>query len=104
MSITNVVPIKRASTFGAACTYTPEQGGPNDLTGVTITSDIRDAKGKVYVCDVVLIDPTHFKITYDQSSLWAIGTAYWDIRFSKEGVVFYSDTVLLDIIPQVTIS
>lgn len=104
MSITNVVPIKRASTFGAACTYVPEPNQQPDLTGVTITSDIRDSKGKLFVNNVVVTDPTHFNVTNDQTALWALGSAYWDIRFSKNGVVFYSDTVLLNIIPQVTIA
>ena len=104
MSNTNVVTIKRASTFGAACTYVPEQGGPADLTGVTITSDIRDSKGKVSTNTVVVIDPTHFNITNDDSSAWSLGSGYWDIKFSKNGVVFYSDTVIINIIPQITIS
>ena len=55
---TQIVTFKRASTFGASCTYTPETGGPADLTGVSIASDVRDANGKIYACAVTVIDPT----------------------------------------------
>ena len=100
---TQIVTFKRASTFGASCTYTPETGGPADLTGVSIASDVRDANGKIYACAVTVIDPTHFSISYDNTSGWALGSAYWDIRFSTNGVVFFSDTVVLNIINNVTV-
>ena len=100
---TSVVNFKRASTFGASCTYTPETGGPPDLNGISIASDVRDANGKIYSCSVDVLDPTHFNISYENTSGWALGSAYWDIRFSESGVVFFSDTVVLNIINNVTI-
>jgi hypothetical protein len=33
---------------------------------------------------------------------WATGTARWDIKFSNNGSVFYSETMRLDVIGQVT--
>jgi len=34
---------------------------------------------------------------------WAIGTARWDIKFTQGTTIFYSDTMRLDIIGQVTV-
>ena len=100
---TQIVNFKRASTFTAGCTYSQDLGGPPDLTGVSIASDVRDANGKIYSCAVTITDPTHFTISYDNTSGWGLGSAYWDIRFLKDGVVFFSDTVVLNIINNVTI-
>jgi hypothetical protein len=98
-----VITFKRATTFGASCTYTPEAGGPTNLDGVTVTSDIRDANRKVYTTTVTKTSPTTFTVYYGDTSVWAVGTAYWDLKFSQNGIVFFSDTVLMDIINNVTI-
>ena len=100
---TQVIPFKRATTFYATCTYQPETGGPSDLSGLTITSDIRDANGTIYSCTVAINNSNQFSVSYADSSNWAIGTAYWDIKFSNNGVVFFSDTIVLNIIKNVTI-
>lgn len=100
---TQIVTFKRATTFVASCTYTPDSGGRPNLTGVTITSDIRDANRKVYISTVNVTSPTTFTITYDNTSDWSVGSAYWDIRFSENGVVFFSDTVVLNIINNITV-
>jgi hypothetical protein len=34
---------------------------------------------------------------------WAVGTARWDIKFANNDSVFYSDTMRLDIVGQVTV-
>ena len=97
-----VINWKRASTFGATVTYTPETGWPTNLTGVTVTSDIRDANRKLYTCTVVITSPTTFTVTNSSTDLWAVGSAYWDIRFTKDGTVFFSDTVVINVIDNVT--
>ena len=102
MSTTNVIPYKRTSTFGASCEYVPEAGGPTNLDGITITSDIRDASGKLYTCTVVVTSSTTFTVSLSDTSKWAIGSAYWDIRFSQNGVIFFTDTVVLSVCNNVT--
>jgi len=98
-----VITYKRASTFGATCTYTPESGGPPNLNGLTITSDIRDANGRIYSCTVTVTSPTTFTVFYGDTSGWALGSAYWDIRFTNNGIIFFSDTVVLNVINNITI-
>jgi hypothetical protein len=38
------------------------------------------------------------------TSSWSTGTASWDIRFSLDGTVFYTVTMRLNVIGQVTLS
>lgn len=99
---TQIVQFKRVSTFAATCTYTPYESGPPNLDGLTITSDVRDSANRIYNCSVEIISPTIFTITYSDTSNWNLGSAYWDIRFAKNGVIFFSDTVVLSIVNNVT--
>jgi hypothetical protein len=53
---------------------------------------------------VVAGDFLSFTANYVGSTAdWAIGTARWDIKFTQGATVFYSDTMRLDIIGQVTV-
>ena len=101
---TTVIEFKRGTSFGAVCTYTPEAGGPANLTGVTISSSIRDSAHKLYSLTVTTTSPTTFTLSYaGDSSDWWLGTAYWDIRFSYgAGSVFYTQTLILNVIPNIT--
>lgn len=93
---------KKGQTFNAVATYTPEEGWPTDLSGVTILTSLKDSRGLLFPFDVTLDSTTQFTARSDETEKWHAGTAYWDIRFTKDDVVFYSDTVLLTIIPNVT--
>jgi hypothetical protein len=101
---TDTFNFKRGQTFGASCVYVPEAGGPSNLDGVTITSDIKDAHGSVFPTTVTITDPTHFTVRYNDTSSWRTGTAYWDLRFAISDVVFYSETIVINVIPQVTLA
>ena len=100
----NTVIFKRGSSFAASCVYTPEEGGPANLAGITVTSTIIDANKASYDLTVEmgmsLLDFTAYYI--GDTSGWATGTARWDIRFSEGTTVFYSETMRLDVIGQVT--
>ena len=102
MSITKTFDFKKGSSFGAEGVYTPETGGPTNLTGVTIESSIRDSRNNIYTLSVTIIDSTHFALSYDLTDDWALGSAFWDLKFSKDGVVFYSDTVVINVLKNVT--
>jgi hypothetical protein len=100
----NTVTFKRGTSFAASVDYTPETGGIPDLDGVTVTSAIIDAERNEYDLTVVVAgDGLSFTATYAGSTAnWAIGTARWDIKFLNGDSVFYSETMRLDIIGQVT--
>ena len=60
--------------------------------------------------DQVVIDVTiagdglSFTAVYSgDTGSWGIGTARWDIKFLQGTTVFYSDTMRLDVIGQVTV-
>jgi hypothetical protein len=100
----NTVTFKRGTSFGASVVYTPEVGGLANLIGVTVTSTIIDAdRNEFDLVVVVAVNGLSFTATYpDSTSDWGIGTARWDIKFSNGGSVFYSETMRLDVIGQVT--
>jgi len=101
MSCTTI-DFKKGQTFNGVATYAPEAGWPADLSGVAIESALLDARNKKHYFDITLNSPTVFTMRSDVTEEWHVGTAYWDIKFSEGGVVFYSETVRLAIIPNVT--
>jgi hypothetical protein len=100
----NTVTFKRGTSFEAATVWNPEVGGLANLIGVTVTSTIIDAdRNEFELVTVVAGNGLSFTATYAGSTAdWAVGTARWDIKFSNNGSVFYSDTMRLDVIGQVT--
>ena len=103
MSTTSVT-FKRGTSFAGTCTYTPDAGGPATITSVTITSDIITSDGSVYPTTITKAgNGLSFVVRYTgDSGSWALGTARWDIKFINAGAVFYSETMRLNIIDQVT--
>jgi hypothetical protein len=101
----NTVTFKRGTSFEAAVVYTPEAGGLANLIGVTVTSTIIDAdRNEFELVTVVAGNGLSFTADYVGSTAdWAIGTARWDIKFTQGTTIFYSDTMRLDIIGQVTV-
>jgi len=102
----NTVTFKRGTNFGSSTVFTPEPPPAiQDLIGVTVTSTIIDADRNEYELTVVVAgNGLSFTADYVGSTAdWAIGTARWDIKFTQGTTVFYSDTMRLDIIGQVTV-
>jgi hypothetical protein len=102
----NTVTFKRGTSFAASCAYAPSEGAPADLLGTTVTSTIVDAgRGSYDLVVTIANDGMSFTAIFDgDTSSWATGTASWDIRFAYEGVIFYTVTMRLNVIGQVTLS
>jgi len=102
----NTVTFKRGTNFGSSTVFTPEAPPAiQDLTGVTVTSTIVDADRNEYELTVVVAG-NFLSFTADfvgSTADWAIGTARWDFKFTQGTSIFYSDTMRLDIIGQVTV-
>lgn len=97
------VTFKRGTTFAATCTYTPATGGPANLLTTTVSSDIIDASGSTYPTTITMAgNGLSFVAAYDPTEAWTLGGARWDVKFATAGVVYYSDTMRLNIIDQVT--
>ena len=98
------IAFKQGTSFGANCVYTQDQGGPADLTGITIQSAIRDAGYNYYPLTVTVTSPTTFTLTYPTTTIqWVTGTAYWDIEFSYGvGSVFLTQTIQINVLQSIT--
>jgi len=101
----NTVTFKRGTSFEASVVYTPEAGGLANLIGVTVTSTIIDADRNEFELTVVVAgDGLSFTAIYaGDTAAWSVGTARWDIRFANNDSVFYSETMRIDVIGQVTV-
>jgi hypothetical protein len=101
----NTVTFKRGTSFEASVVYAPEVGGLANLIGVTVTSTIIDADRNEFDLTVTVAgDGLSFTAVYPgDTGSWGIGTARWDIKFLNNDSVFYSDTMRLDVIGQVTV-
>lgn len=93
---------KQGQSFIGTATYTPEAGWPANLSGVTIYSALLDARNKKHYFTVEIQSPTVFTMAYPNTQDWNHGTAYWDIQFIQGNTVFYSETIRLNILPNVT--
>lgn len=100
----NTVTFKRGTSFAASCAYSPSAGAPANLLGTTITSTIIDSQYNHYDLTVTIAaGGMSFTAVYPaDSSTWAIGLAKWDVRFEYGGTVFYTTTMRLDVIGEVT--
>ncbi len=104
MTCSTSVTFKRGTTFAGTVTYTPEAGGPANLLSTTVTSNIIDAGNNTYPCTITMAgNGLSFVASYSPTSAWTIGSARWDIKFAYGTTVFYSETMRLNIIDQVTV-
>ena len=97
---------KRGSTFSATATWTPVAGGLANLSGCTVTSDVKDAAGDLQAL-TVSVDGTHLIVTLTATAAstaeWTVGPARWDIRVLQAGgTVFYTETKQITVVPEVT--
>jgi len=103
MTCSTSVTFKRGTTFAATVTYTPEAGGPANLLTTTVTSSVIDYSGAVYPLTITMAgDGLSFVASFSPTDAWALGSSRWDIRFAYGSTVFFSQTLRLNIIDQVT--
>jgi hypothetical protein len=100
----NTVTFKRGTSFGESVVWNPDAGGLANLIGVTVTSTIIDSDRNEFELVVTVAgNGLSITATYNGSTAdWGVGTARWDIKFSNAGSIFYSETMRLDVIGQVT--
>lgn len=103
-----IAPFKRGDTFSLACTWKVDNT-PTDITGLTITSQIRASSGALIVeLRVVAENQTTNPGKYalvpvnPDTHLWPIGDAYCDIQVDDQGVDRSSETFLIPIIEDIT--
>lgn len=94
---------KQGDTFLAACAYVDAAGDPVPLTGVEVTSAVRDGC-RPYGLAVTLADqataPGQYQVEGD--GCWPVGSLAWDIQYVRDGIVFSSETRTICVAPDVT--
>ena len=94
---------KQGQDLGWTVVYTPETGWPTNLAGVTITSDLVDFNKVRHSTTVTKnVDNLSFTMTAETPT-WAIGVGELDIKMSSGGVVWYTDTIKINVIKHVTL-
>lgn len=103
MTCSTSVTFKRGTTFAGTVTYTPETGGPANLLTTTVTSSIIDYANNTYPCTITMaVDGLSFVASVPDTTKWTLGNARWDIKFAYSTTIFYSETMRLNVIDQVT--
>ena len=103
MTCSTTVTFKRGTTFAATVTYTPEAGGPANLLTTTVTSNIIDSDDNTYPCTITMAgNGLSFVASVASTTNFSLGNARWDIKFAYGTTIFYSETMRLSVIDQVT--
>lgn len=101
---------KRGATLSYACALTDDAGDPVDLTGYTVTAEVRSsARELVSTADVTLADqgtdPGVFTIEADAADTadWEAGALLrFDVRIESASRVDYTETVEIRVVDRMT--
>jgi hypothetical protein len=88
--------IKQGMTFIFSAQYADENNAPKPLTGITLTSQIRDRNSFVAEIDVNIIDANAgtVEFTFNGSTIqWPPGMLYWDVRIFENSIYTATETV-----------
>jgi len=98
-----ITQFKKGSTFNPQCTMEASGSLPN-LIGVTVTSSVKTSNNITHNAVVTIPNPSvlAFSVRIDDSLDFGIGLAQWDIKFVKDGIVFYTETIQLNIVKNIT--
>ena len=96
---------KAGSTFKATYLYNRIEDYPLDLTGATVTSEIRSPVGVLLATMVVTLDADNLTATgiVADTSTWAAGTYQYDFKVVWPDLrITYSPTITLKVEPHIT--
>lgn len=89
--------VRRPATFKRNCTYVPSQDEPATLAGVDVLCGIETSDDQYHPITVTVSgDNIHFTLHADTSN-WSLGTAEMDIRFSTNGVVWFTQIIEVEV-------
>lgn len=98
----------RGATFKKLCTYKDNDGSAQNITSVTIRSQIRDVDG-VLIASVIItklpqVNPTigqYFMVVQDTAN-WPVGNALMDIEYTQSSDISITERVVMVIKEQIT--
>lgn len=95
--------VKRTSTFYVRVIYNPREGELPTLATVSLKSSVKTKDNQVHELTLVKSgDGLSFTVQGDTSN-WALGCGAWDIRFSADGLKWFSQTYPIEVEPNITI-
>ena len=103
-----IVNFKRGDTFEAAVRLRDDMGALVDLVAGSITcaSQIRDSEDvliqQLSVANDTVPTGKVLSATAVQTASWPVGQLFWDVQWSKDGKVFSTDTLTIDVEKDVT--
>jgi hypothetical protein len=97
-----MIQVKRTATYAIRGVYTPRPGYPADLSGTTIACDVKLSDGQ-YKAVAVTLEPDNLTFTLRADTLyWTTGIGKSDIKFSANGVVWFTETFEVEVEPNIT--
>jgi len=96
---------KAGSSFKATYAYTRIEEYPLDLTGATVTSEIRSPVGVLLATMTVTLSVDNLTATgiVADTSTWESGTYQYDFKVVWPDLrITYSPTMILKVVPHVT--
>lgn len=94
--------IKRTASYKLRGEYETRPGYPADLSGSTVTCDVLLSDGQ-YKAVAVAIDPDNLRFTLTADTQhWTLGVGQSDIRFSQNGLVWFTETFDIEVVKNIT--
>lgn len=100
--------LKRGDTFSLGCVSYSADKIPEDLTDVSIRSQIRSAGSSKYIAELIVAKsdqveyPGEFSVTWDDTSSWPTGKLLLDIQFTSGPIVTSTETMELFVVMDIT--
>lgn len=94
MTAAQVINIKQGTSFSVSCVYKADGVNPTDLTGITVTSQVRTYDGELVatLTPVLTSDDGTFTI-YALTDSWPLGRLIWDIKYTTVSNRVHTETV-----------
>lgn len=99
------IDIKQGAPLLLALQFSNDDGSPANLTGYTVTSQVRDAMGNlVATLPMTVAAPStgQYSITVPNTTAWPIAVLRCDIKATSGGQSTYSDTFTIRVGQAVT--
>lgn len=100
----NLFTLKRGASLDLTVAFEDDDGQPLDLTGATLTAQIRDAADALVatLAPAITVGADAATIAVADTSAWPLGMLRLDVRVVLAGQTSFSDTISLNITRAVT--
>ena len=97
-----MIQVKRTATYKLRGEYETRPGYPANLSSSTVTCDVELSDGQ-YKSVAVDIDPDNLRFTLTADTQhWTLGVGQSDLRFTENGLVWFTETFDIEVVPNIT--